>query len=40
MQPDYDRNYLLMNANDKVSFCFFVSIVNIEVYNDSTKIES
>ena len=40
MQPDCERNYLLMNAHDQVAFRFLVSIVNIEAYNDVTKTAS
>jgi len=40
MQPDYERNYLLMKADDKRAFCFLLSIVNIEAYSDTTKTAS
>ena len=37
MQPDYERSYLLMNAQDKVAFRFLVSVVNTMAYDDVTK---
>jgi len=37
MQSDYERNYLLMSARDKVAFRSVVSICNIEAYDDATK---
>jgi len=39
-QPDYERNYLLMNAHDKGALCFLFSVVNIEAYNEATKTAS
>jgi len=40
MQSDYERNYLLMNIHDKLAFCFLVSIVNTNAYDDATKTAS
>jgi len=40
MQPDYERNYLLIEAQDKVALRFLFSVVNIEAYNDATKTAS
>ena len=44
---DYDRDCLLltraldlMDAHDKVAFCFLVSVVNTKAYNDATKTAS
>jgi len=40
MQSNYEHNYLLMSARDKVAFCSVVSICNIEAYDDATKTAS
>ena len=40
MQPDYVRNYLLMNAHGKVAFCFLLNIVNIDAHDDVHKTTS
>ena len=40
MQHDYERNYLLMNVHEKVAFCYLVSVVNIEAYNETTETVS
>jgi len=40
MQPDYERNYLLMTAHDKVAFRFLVSVSNINAFDDATTTAS
>jgi len=40
MQHNNEHNYLLMNTHDKVAFCFLVSIVNTEAYDDATRTAS
>ena len=40
MQSNYDRNYLLMDDQDKVVFRLVVNICNIEAYDDATKTAS
>ena len=36
MERDYWINYLLMNAHDKVAFCFLVSTFNINAFDATT----
>jgi len=38
MEPDYERNYLKMNARYRVAFRFLLFVVNIMAYDDETKI--